>query len=88
MLDQAEDVTVPSLHHFGTADAFIPLDQVTRIREAVTAGGTREQVRFELHDGAGHAFDNPHPALHHAPASEAAWQQTLGFLAETLPPRS
>ncbi|MGP5290447.1 dienelactone hydrolase family protein [Brachybacterium tyrofermentans] len=88
VLDQAEDVTVPSLHHFGTADAFIPLDQVTQIREALTAGGARDQVRFELHDGAGHAFDNPHPALHHARASESAWQQTLGFLAETLPTRA
>ena len=87
LLDRAGDVEVPSLHHFGTADAFIPLDQVERIREAVTAGGTREQVRFVPHEGAGHAFDNPHPALHHAGAAEAAWQQTLGFLAETLPPR-
>ena len=87
LLDRAGDVEVPSLHHFGTADAFIPLDQVERIREAVTAGGAREQVRFVLHEGAGHAFDNPHPGLHHARAAEAAWQQTLGFLAETLPPR-
>lgn len=87
VLDQADDVTVPSLHHFGTADAFIPLDEITQIREAVTAGGTREQVHFELHEGAGHAFDNPHPALHHARASESAWQQTLGFLAKTLPTR-
>ncbi len=40
-----------------------------------------------LHEGAGHAFDNPHPGLHHAGAAEAAWQQTLGFLAEALPVR-
>ena len=87
LLDRAAQVDVPSLHHFGTADAFIPLEQVERIREAVTADGAREQVRFVLHEGAGHAFDNPHPGLHHAGAAEAAWQQTLGFLAETLPVR-
>lgn len=87
LLDRAATVEVPSLHHFGTADAFIPLETVGRIREAVTANGTREQVRFLLHEGAGHAFDNPHPGLHHAGAAEAAWQQTLGFLAETLPVR-
>ena len=87
LLDRAEAVDVPSLHHFGTADAFIPLEQVERIREAVTADGAREQVRFMLHEGAGHAFDNPHPGLHHAGAAEAAWQQTLGFLAEALPVR-
>src|SRR5699024_3902818 len=57
------------------------------IRRAVTAEGSREQVRFRLHEGAGHAFDNPHPALHHAEAAAAAWQQTTGILAQTLPPR-
>ncbi|MGP9539482.1 dienelactone hydrolase family protein [Brachybacterium sp. AOP43-C2-M15] len=88
LLERAARVEVPSLHHFGTADAFIPSQTVEEIREAVTAGGTREQVRFELHEGAGHAFDNPHPALHHAAASEAAWRLTAGFLAETLFPRS
>ncbi|MDN5685867.1 MAG: dienelactone hydrolase family protein [Brachybacterium sp.] len=88
LLDQAAHVTAPSLHHFGTADAFIPLETVQQIREAVTADGTRDQVRFELHEGAGHAFDNPHPVLHHGPAAEAAWQQTISFLTETLPTRS
>ena len=87
LLGRAPLVGAPSLHHFGTVDAFIPSAQVEQIREAVTAGGTREQVRFELHDGAGHAFDNPHPGLHYAEASRAAWQQTVDFLAETLPAR-
>lgn len=87
LLDRAALVESPSLHHFGTADTFIPMDQVEQIRTAVTASGTREQIRFELHEGAGHAFDNPHPALHHADAAEAAWHQTVGFLAETLPSR-
>ncbi|APX32804.1 dienelactone hydrolase [Brachybacterium sp. P6-10-X1] len=87
LLEQAAHVRVPSLHHIGTADDFIPLGTAQQIREAVTAGGTRDQVRFELHEGAGHAFDNPHPFVHHAPASEEAWQQTVGFLAETLPTR-
>lgn len=88
LLGRAALVGAPSLHHFGTADAFIPAEQVEQIREAVTAGGTREQVRFELHEGAGHAFDNPHPGLHHADAAEAAWQRTVGFLAENLPSRA
>jgi len=87
LLDRAALVEVPSLHHFGTADAFIPLEQVEQIRRAVTADGTREQVRFALHEGAGHAFDNPHPELHHAEASAAAWRQTLAVLAETMPAR-
>ena len=88
LLGRAALVEAPSLHHFGTADAFIPMEQVEQIRDAVTAGGAREQVRFALHEGAGHAFDNPHPALHHADAAEAAWQQTVDVLAEVLPLRA
>ncbi len=83
LLDLAGDVTAPSLHHFGDVDSFIPLDTVERIREAVS----RDGVRFETHEGAGHAFDNPHPAFHHAEASAAAWRSTAQFLAEHLPVR-
>ncbi|MGC5584489.1 dienelactone hydrolase family protein [Ornithinimicrobium sp. W1665] len=85
LLAQAEHVTCPSLHVFGTADSYIPSEQVEQIREAVTAGGTREQVRLELHEGAGHAFDNPNPMFHHEEASRAAWAQAEEFLAEHLP---
>lgn len=85
LLDRAASVDMPSLHLFGTDDAFIPMEQVEQIRQAVTASGTREQVRFELHEGAGHAFDNPHPGLHHAQAAKRAWMQTRQFLEEELP---
>ncbi|TQL49595.1 dienelactone hydrolase family protein [Ornithinicoccus hortensis] len=81
----AAQVTCPQLHHFGTADTFIPMDQVEQVRSAVTADGTRPDVEFEVHDGAGHAFDNPHPMFHHAGASAAAWAQTTDFLARVLP---
>ena len=84
LLELAPAVDVPSFHAFGTADAFIPMDQVEQIRDAVTAGGTREQVRFELYEGAGHAFDNPHPGLHHPDASRQAWADATAFLEETL----
>ncbi|MDO5502004.1 MAG: dienelactone hydrolase family protein [Actinomycetia bacterium] len=87
LLGLAEHVDCPSLHHFGTSDSYIPMEQVEQIREAVTAGGSREQVRFELHDGADHAFDNPSPMFHHEQASERAWEQTTSFLSETLPVR-
>ena len=87
LLHLAEDVECPSLHVFGTDDAYITPEQVEQIREAVTAGGTREQVRLELHEGAGHAFDNPNPDFHHARASEEAWAQAEEFLAQVLPTR-
>lgn len=81
LLDLADRVTVPSLHHFGTADTYIPLDQVELIRAAVDG----PEVEFHLHDGAGHAFDNPAPMFHHPGAAEDAWALTVDFLARWLP---
>ncbi|UNX55569.1 dienelactone hydrolase family protein [Georgenia sp. TF02-10] len=81
LLDLAPAVTAPSLHHFGTADDYLPMEQVERIRQAVERPG----VEVHLHPGAGHAFDNPSPAFHHAEASAAAWAQTVEFLRRELP---
>lgn len=78
LIDAIPWVDVPTLHHFGTDDAYIPMDQVNRIAESVSQSDSG--VVFELHPGAGHAFDNPHPLLHHAEASERAWQITLDYL--------
>ncbi|MGH3503240.1 MAG: dienelactone hydrolase family protein [Nocardioidaceae bacterium] len=84
LLDLAPQVDAPSLHHFGTADAFLDTATVERIREAVTAAPG--EVRFETYDGAGHAFDNPHPQFHHPEASRQAWRTTASFLEQHLPP--
>ncbi|MGD7789044.1 dienelactone hydrolase family protein [Propionibacteriaceae bacterium Y1700] len=81
LLDLAPQVTAPSLHHFGTEDAFIDSATVDRISRAVAGPHTQ----FELYEGAGHAFDNPHPMFHHPAASAAAWQHTVDFLARELP---
>jgi carboxymethylenebutenolidase len=80
LLSLAGQVTTPSLHHFGTSDAYISAEAQQQIREAVTANG----ARFETYEGAGHAFDNPSPMFHHAEASAAAWASTVQFLAEHL----
>jgi carboxymethylenebutenolidase len=81
LTDLAADVDAPSLHHFGTADAFIPAETIARVRAAVTAHG----AQFETYEGANHAFDNPSPAFHHPQASTAAWQATVRFLNQHLP---
>lgn len=80
LLDLAPRVTCPTLMHFGTADAYLDPPTVARIAGAVEPQGTR----VELHDGAGHAFDNPDFVAYHADASAAAWAQTTAFLAEQL----
>jgi carboxymethylenebutenolidase len=83
LLDLADRVTAPSLHHFGLSDTFIPQPEVERIRAAVTA---RPDAVFETYPGAGHAFDNHTMAVfYHADASAAAWQKTVAFLSRELP---
>jgi len=83
LLELSGSVTAPSLHHFGTADGFIPPEQVERIRQAVTAG---PGAVFETYDGADHAFDNHTLSdFYHPEASAAAWDNTRRFLARELP---
>lgn len=82
LLHLAPEVTVPSLHHFGEADAYVLPEDVERIRQAVTAHPGTE---FETYPGAGHAFDNPMPAFHHSEASALAWRRTAEFLKSRLP---
>jgi carboxymethylenebutenolidase len=80
LLHLADEVSAPSLHHFGTADAYIRPEQVAAIRDAVAG----PEVEFHLHDGAGHAFDNPNPMFYHEAASADAWRLTVDFLARRL----
>jgi carboxymethylenebutenolidase len=81
LIHLAADVDTPSLHHFGTADAFIPAETIEQVRAAVTASG----AQFQSWEGANHAFDNPSPAFHHPQASADAWQVTVRFLNQHLP---
>ncbi|WP_203566411.1 dienelactone hydrolase family protein [Aestuariimicrobium ganziense] len=81
-LVDGDPVEVPSLHHFGESDSFIPMETVEHIREVVTRN---EDAEFHTWPGADHAFDNPAPQFHHAEASEQAWQVTLDWLAEHYP---
>ncbi len=81
LIHLAADVDTPSLHHFGTADAFIPAETIEQVRAAVTASG----AQFQSWEGANHAFDNPSPAFHHHQASADAWQVTARFLNQHLP---
>ncbi|GAB3081966.1 dienelactone hydrolase family protein [Pedococcus soli] len=83
LLGMAPQVTSPSLHHFGTADDYIPMEKVEEIEAAVTADN--DDVTFLTYEGAGHAFDNPSPMFHHEAASSQAWVATESFLLEKLP---
>jgi carboxymethylenebutenolidase len=83
LIDLADQVTCPVLIHFGSTDAFIPMEGVDRV-QAATADIDRITVR--VHD-AGHAFDNHEaPGFHDADASAAAWAETVAFLDEHARP--
>lgn len=82
LLELSDQVTAPSLHHFGLADAYIDQDTQMQIEAAVMS---QPDTRFETYEGANHAFDNPNPMFHHPEASAAAWQATTEFLAAKLP---
>ncbi|WP_338751772.1 dienelactone hydrolase family protein [Janibacter alittae] len=85
LLDLAGRIRSPQLHHWGNADQFIPPEGVDAVEEAVTAG---RNATFCRYDGAGHAFDNPSPAFHHAQASARAWPVTTDWLATHLAGRA
>jgi carboxymethylenebutenolidase len=76
LLDLAPKVTATSLHHFGDADAYLPVDDLVAVLD---------DAEVHRYPGAGHAFDNPLPDFHHAEASELAWRRTVAFLDRHLP---
>jgi carboxymethylenebutenolidase len=80
-LDQASSLTCPALFHFGTDDAFVPVDTVNRLAESL---GRMANVEFETYDGAGHAFENPHAPWYDAGAAARSWERTASFLRDNL----
>lgn len=83
LLDAVAHVQAPSLHHFGLDDAYIPAETVQRIVRVLAAGPATTTAL--TYDDAGHAFDNPLPAFHHAEASRHAWDNTVRWLSQTVP---
>ncbi|MGJ6979302.1 dienelactone hydrolase family protein [Aestuariimicrobium soli] len=80
-LVDGDAVTVPSLHHFGDADAYLSSEVVDHIAQVVQHNG----AEVKLWHGAGHAFDNTAPMFHHEQASEEAWQVTVEWLRTHFP---
>ncbi|TME99973.1 MAG: dienelactone hydrolase family protein [Chloroflexi bacterium] len=81
-LDDAGRIDGPIIFHFGTADTYLPVEEAEAIRQAFSGHPGAEVY---LHEGAGHAFDNPSPMFHHHEASLEAWPQTTAFLKRHLP---
>ncbi len=82
MLGLLDQVTCPTLFHFGSDDPYIPSDGVERLAAAID-GRPGFTVNVEQ---AGHAFDNHESEMFHdEAAARAAWSKTMAFLGEHLP---
>lgn len=83
LVEAVPSVSTPSLHVFGEADAYLPMDVVETIRAAVTSGAAPTEVL--TYPGADHAFDNEDFVNHDPDASADAWGRTGTWLSEILP---
>ena len=82
MVDRLDQVTCPTLLHFGSTDAYIPGEGVEQVAAAI-ADRPHIVLNVEL---AGHAFDNHEsPMFYEEAAARAAWSKTMAFLGEHLP---
>lgn len=77
-LDQAPNLGVPMIAHYGNADRFVPSADV----DALEASLDRSGRTFELfrYAGAPHAFDEDFRPAFRPVASREAWERTTTFL--------
>ncbi len=77
-------ITGPVLGHFGTADAFIPLEAAEALESELADAGA--EVTFHYYEGAGHAFFNDTNRLgtYDAQAAQLSWERTIAFLRTAL----
>jgi carboxymethylenebutenolidase len=79
MLGMLDQVTCPTLFHFGNADAYIPNEGVDALSAAIAG---RDGFFLNVED-AGHAFDNHESAMFwNEAAAKSAWAKTMSFLTE------
>lgn len=82
MLGMIEQVSCPTLFHFGSQDAYIPNTGVDAIGAAIAG---REGFVLNV-EQAGHAFDNHESEIFwNEGAARAAWAKTMAFLGLYLP---
>jgi carboxymethylenebutenolidase len=81
LAERIDEVTCPTLLHFGTDDVFITPDALEGLQ---LAAGAKPNIEIDVYEGAGHAFDNPHADWHDRDAADRAWDRTAAFLAAHL----
>ena len=80
-LDRADEIKVPVLMHFGSADSHIPNEAVKAIAERFEGV---ESVEIHVYQGAEHGFNCNHRDSYNQHAAAEAHGHTLVFLSEQL----
>jgi len=81
LLDQVDELTCPTMFHYGNNDPFIPEEKIAEVESAVA---DKPNVVFHRYD-AGHAFSNwDAPSMFDQAAADLAWGRTLAFFGEHL----
>lgn len=82
MLGMIDQVSCPTLFHFGNNDSYIPTEGIDAVGAAIAG-----RPGFVLNvESAGHAFDNHESEMfYNENAAHAAWTKTMAFLATHLP---
>ena len=82
MIGMIDQVTCPTLFHFGNADPYIPNEGIDAIGAALAG-----RPGFVLNvENAGHAFDNHESeTFYDEGAANSAWAKTMAFLATNVP---
>jgi len=79
-----DGVDAPVLMHFGTADAFVPVEAAEALAAELEGAGV--EVTTEFYEGAGHAFFNDTNRLgtYDPDLAQLSWQRTVEFLRSAL----
>lgn len=77
-LDRISDLCAPLISHYGTADRFVPQDDVAKFDRALAAAD--KSYELFTYPGAPHSFDEDHRPRYRPVAAREAWQRTLTFL--------
>jgi carboxymethylenebutenolidase len=84
LVAEAPSLQTPWCGHFGEADAFIPVDDVTTLDAALAAAPVDHDVH--RYPGARHGFSCDERPSYDPGAAASAWQRTLAWLDDHLAP--
>ncbi len=78
-LDVAGELHGAILGLYGGKDESIPLETVSRMRQALRVSGTREKSEILVYPEAGHAFHADYRPTYHAASAQDAWGKMLDW---------